>query len=93
MINYTEIPYSVNIPNYFKLKDIIKWCNENKNYTLSEKLLLYIKDNNLCNDKLYCIKKLPYKNYIKDEEQKFIKYLGYYLQEREDNDSIGVVQK
>lgn len=93
MAKYTEIPYSVNIERYFKLKDIIRWCNENKNYALSEKLLLYIKDKDFNNlNKEYKINRTPFLYYLEKEiEESYIRYLGYELVEK--NDNIGMVQE
>lgn len=78
------IQYSVNTGDYFKFKDIVKWCNEHQNFALSEKLLLYITDKNINDlEKEYKIERTPYTDYLKNKtEEDYIKYLGYELKEK-----------
>lgn len=74
----------VNTNRGFILKDIISWCLRNPSHQLSEKLLFYIKDNNLDIkenlEKEFIVNSVPFKEFQeKGMEKDYLKYLGYYL--------------
>lgn len=84
MKKYFEIPYCLNTQYSFKLKEILKWCNEKKNYHMSKQLLNYITDNNLINlEKEYYIHYIRYLDFIKNNKGNENEYEGYSLIEKE----------
>lgn len=79
-----SVSYYINYDMSFLLKDIIRWCCENTNHQLSEKLLAYIVDNipnyKEMEEKEYFVCSKPFVEFAKEnKEQEYLKYLGYSL--------------
>ena len=79
-----SISYYINYDMSFLLKDIIRWCCENSNHQLSEKLLAYIVDNipdyKELEEKEYFVCSKPFCEFAKENKEKeYLEYLGYSL--------------
>lgn len=75
------ITFYINKDVSFKLRDIVRWCESNPKYEISEKLLLYIDDNNLRNsDKwYYIVSESSYSFMMRGASNEYEKYFGYSL--------------
>lgn len=74
----------INTHTGFLLKDIINWCLNNPEHQLSEKLIMYIFNNNLNTkenmEKEFVVNSIPFKEFAeKGMEEEYLKYLGYSM--------------
>ena len=65
----------------FLLKDIIGWCLNNPNHSLSEHLILYIRDNKLDvlenMEKDFVVNSVPFREFVeRGMEEEYMRYMG-----------------